>query len=222
MFKSFFPPSGDEAPKVSAPPSGKSESNVEEMDPATAREILKHKKRKMDVRRAALQEKDPDKKAALKLEQNALSMKIRKLEGESTDSSGNVLDYTKGGSTYETKLTKKAIEEEIYHKGGWVPGKGERLAKLLGGEIVIDVDSAGPAKDMLLAINQASTYEGIVDAIRKFAPYDAMVPETITVPNNRAMASPQISGMGQGTKVEVLPIFKSIAEMDPYEILYKG
>ena len=74
------------------------------MDAATAREISKLKKQSMDVGRAALQEKDPAKKAALKLRQNELSMKMRKLEGESTDSSGNVLDYTKGGSTYETKL----------------------------------------------------------------------------------------------------------------------
>ena len=68
-----------------------------------------------------------------------------------------------------------------YHKGGEVLGKGERLAKLLGGEIVIDVDSAEhkSVKNMLLAINHASTYEGVVDAIRKFAPYDAMMPETI-------------------------------------------
>ena len=78
---------------------------VNKMDAGTARKILDLKKQSIDVKRAAVQEKDPAKKEALKLEQNALSMKIRKLEGESTDSSGNVLDYTKGGSTYETKLT---------------------------------------------------------------------------------------------------------------------
>ena len=93
---------------------------VNKIDSATAKEILKLEKQKMEVGRAALQEKDPAKKEALKLEQNALSMKIRKLEGESTDSSGNVLDYTKGGSTYETKLTTanqqggaKAVIESI-------------------------------------------------------------------------------------------------------------
>ena len=208
-------------PKVKEEPTGNIVTKTK-MDDATVREILKLKKQRMGVSRDILLEKDPAKKAALKLRENELNMKMRKLEGESTDSSGNVLDYTKGGSTYETNLTKKAIEEESYHKGGWVPGKGERLAKLLGGEIVIDVDSAGPAKDMLLAINQASTYEGIVDAIRKFAPYDAMVPETIRIPNSKIVAAQQKGRVDQGTKVQVLPIFESISEMDPYSILYKG
>ena len=86
----------------------------------------------MEVGRAALQEKDPDKKAALKLEQNALSMKIRKLRGESTDSSGNVLDYTKGGSTYETKLKTaneqggaKAVIESISTSASYEEGSPE-------------------------------------------------------------------------------------------------
>ena len=83
---------------------------VNKMDAATARKILDLRKKLGDVRRAVEREKDPAKKEALKLEQNALSMKIRKLEGESTDSSGNVLDYSKGGSTYETKL-KTANEQ---------------------------------------------------------------------------------------------------------------
>ena len=77
---------------------------INRMDKATAGKILDLRKEIGDVKRAAAQEKDPAKKEALKLEQNALRMKIRKLRGESTDSSGNVLDYSKGGSTYETKL----------------------------------------------------------------------------------------------------------------------
>ena len=83
---------------------------INRTDKATARKILDLRKEIGDVKRAAAQEKDPAKKEALKLEQNALRMKIRKLRGESTDSSGNVLDYSKGGSTYETKL-KTANQE---------------------------------------------------------------------------------------------------------------
>ena len=113
----------------------------------------------------------------------------------------------------------KSVMAETYHKGGLVPGTGERIAKLLGGEIVIDTDSAGPAKNMLLAINKASTYEGIIDAIKKFAPYDAMVPDTITIPrttfnNTRSQDSPK--------EVHVLPIFGSGVDVDSFMHLYKG
>ena len=108
-----------------------------------------------------------------------------------------------------------------YHKGGEVLGKGERLAKLLGGEIVIDVDSAEhkPVKNMLLAINHASTYEGVVDAIRKFAPYDAMMPETIVA------QSPVQSIMGDVSSDiasgGILPQVVGEAESH-YDFLYKG
>jgi hypothetical protein len=105
---------------------------VNKMDAGTARKILDLKKQSIDVKRAALQEKDPAKKEALKLEQNALSMKIRKLKGESTDSSGNVLDYTKGGSTYETKLKTannqggaKAVIESISTTASYEEPGGE-------------------------------------------------------------------------------------------------
>ena len=108
-----------------------------------------------------------------------------------------------------------------YHKGGVVPGQGERFAKLLGGETVIDVDSSGPAKDMLLAINQESTYEGIVDAIKKFAPYEAMAPETITIPNTGANITQEMGRMDRGKEVDLIPLFMD-SDTDPYEILYKG
>jgi hypothetical protein len=106
---------------------------INDIDVGTAREILKLKKKKMEVGRAALKEKDPAKKEALKLEQNALSMKIRKLYGrESTDASGNVLDLTKGGSTYETKLTTanqqggaKAVIESISTSASYEEGSSE-------------------------------------------------------------------------------------------------
>ena len=95
------------------------------------------------------------------------------------------------------------------------------MAKLLGGEIVIDVDSAGPAKDMLLAINQASTYEGVVDAIRKFAPYDAMAPEVITVP--RPPEESPVMEQPQQSIEDIMPLMiTSGPKADPYQILYKS
>ena len=108
-----------------------------------------------------------------------------------------------------------------YHKGGEVPGTGERLAKLLGGEMVIDVDSAQhkPVKNMLLAINEASTYEGVVNAIRKFAPYDVRSPETIMIPS---MSENLQATANKGTEVVALPMFQNINELDPFEFLYKG
>ncbi len=108
-------------------------TEINDMDVGTAREIINLQKKKMEVGRAALREKDPAKKEALKLEQNALSMKIRKLYGnESTDASGNVLDYTKGGSTYETKLKTaneqggaKAVIESISTSASYEEGSPE-------------------------------------------------------------------------------------------------
>jgi len=71
-----------------------------------------------------------------------------------------------------------------YAKGGETLGF-PHLATLgeKGREIVIDADSAGPAKDMLLAINQAKGYKGVMDAIRQYAPYDALGTQTIIMPD---------------------------------------
>ena len=88
-------------------------------------------------------------------------------------------------------------------------------ALLHKGEIVIDPDSAGPAKDMLLAINEASTYEGIVEAIRKFAPYEALEPETIMVSNPVAEVSQIENAPSQSS---ALPIVIG-GDEDPYETL---
>ena len=54
-----------------------------------------------------------------------------------------------------------------------------------GKEVVIDNDSTvsdPQAKNMLLAVNQASNRKGVIDAIREYAPYDAMSEQTIVVP----------------------------------------
>jgi len=88
-----------------------------------------------------------------------------------------------------------------YHKGGEVLGRGERWAKLLGGEIVVDVDSAGPAKDLLLAINQASGRDGVMKAIKDYAPYEAIQSRMIPVPVERMVPVPIPSKSGGGVVV---------------------
>jgi muramidase (phage lysozyme) len=72
-----------------------------------------------------------------------------------------------------------------YEKGGETLG-GPHLAMLgeKGREIVVDADSSGPARDMLLAINQAKDHKGVMKAIQQYAPYDAMSPQTIVMPSS--------------------------------------
>ena len=100
-------------------------------------------------------------------------------------------------------------------RGGWI----SRLtpALLHKGEIVIDPDSAGPAKDMLLAINEASTYDGIVDAIRTFAPYEALAANTVTIPDPGV--SPGGVSADSSKPVTVLPVPMAAHGVDPYESL---
>jgi hypothetical protein len=81
---------------------------------------------------------------------------------------------------------KKAPQEgglRAYAKGGETLG-GPHLAMLgeKGSEIVVDADSSGPARDMLLAINQAKDHKGVMKAIQQYAPYDALSPQTIVMP----------------------------------------
>lgn len=66
-----------------------------------------------------------------------------------------------------------------YQKGGFVPRNVP--AFLHKGEVVIDADSAGPAKNMLLAINQAKDSRGVMNAIAEYAPYDMMSGETVVI-----------------------------------------
>jgi hypothetical protein len=74
---------------------------------------------------------------------------------------------------------------KAYAKGGETLG-GPHLAILgeKGREIVVDADSSGPARDMLLAINQAKDHKGVMKAIQQYAPYDAMSPQTIVMPSS--------------------------------------
>ena len=134
--------------------------------------------------------------------------------------------FQPGDKGYLEAINNAQIKTESFHEGGLVLGKGERLAKVLAGEIVIDVDSSEnkPVRNMLLAINQASTYEGIVDAIRRFAPYDVMIPEVIRIPNR--MAEVERNRAIEGSrKLEVLPLFLDSTEhhlRDRFGVLYKG
>ena len=134
--------------------------------------------------------------------------------------------FQPGDKGYLEAINNAQIKTESFHEGGLVLGKGERLAKVLAGEIVIDVDSSEnkPVRNMLLAINQASTYEGIVDAIRRFAPYDVMIPEVIRIPNR--MAEVERNRAIEGSrKLEVLPLFLDSTEHhlhDRFGVLYKG
>lgn len=106
-----------------------------------------------------------------------------------------------------------------YERGGVTLGEPHlALMGEKGKEIVIDADSMGPAKDMLLAINQASTYDGVMKAIREYAPYDAMAPQTIMIP------APQPQGQyGGGQGKTVVPVVLSGSESSSaFDVLYQG
>ena len=111
------------------------------------------------------------------------------------------------------KKEEKESETSMLTGGMLAQGGSVNLHK---GEIVVDPDSAGPAKDMLLAVNEASTYEGIVNAIKKFAPYDAMVPETITLPS-AGLPIAQDKGMKNSSPGFFHPVGGK--GDDPYEVL---
>ena len=64
--------------------------------------------------------------------------------------------------------------------------------------MVIDIDSAGPAKDLLLAINQASGRDGVMKAIRDYAPYEAIQSRTIRVPVPKMVPVPVPMGSSGG------------------------
>jgi hypothetical protein len=64
-------------------------------------------------------------------------------------------------------------------------------------EIVVDGNSVPPARDMLLAINQAKDHKGVMKAIQQYAPYDAMSPQTIVMSSSGG-ESDYDSGMSGG------------------------
>ena len=109
-----------------------------------------------------------------------------------------------------------------FHKGGIVPM--DMTAALKGREMVIDPDSAGPARNMLLAINEASGYQGVMEAISQFAPYDEMRQKTVIVEVPSSSTPPS-----QGNNEDVAAMVSSFSPfssgsggVDPFEILHKG
>jgi muramidase (phage lysozyme) len=110
-----------------------------------------------------------------------------------------------------------------YAKGGETLN-GPHLAMIgeKGREIVIDndsVESHPQVKEMLLAINQASNYQGVLNAIRQYAPYDAMSPQTIFIPSPSTPEEDEYdSGMSGG--VAFMPI--GGGGDDPFATLYQG
>ena len=66
---------------------------------------------------------------------------------------------------------------------------------------MIDADSMGPAKDMLLAINQASGKQGVLKAIADYAPYESIEGSTVVI--NKQTIMSQMSGMQGSSPVIV-------------------
>ena len=108
-----------------------------------------------------------------------------------------------------------------YAKGGETLD-GPHLAMLgeKGKEIVIDADSAGPAKDMLLAINQAKGYKGVMAAISQYAPYDVMSPQTIIIPSPSAPEEDDDYGDAGGGGGML--VASGGGGDDPFSTLYQG
>jgi len=108
-----------------------------------------------------------------------------------------------------------------YEKGGLTLGEPHlALMGEKGKEIVIDNDSSvAEVTPMLLAINAAKDKQGVMKAIREYAPYDAMAPQTILVP------PPPVSqgqyGGGQGKTM--VPILLSGSDSTrSFDVLYQG
>ena len=103
-----------------------------------------------------------------------------------------------------------------YAKGGETLGH-PHLAMLgeEGKEIVIDADSQGPARDMLLAINQAKGYDGVMQAIRDYAPYEALSSQVVIVEKIKEV----VKQTPYSEKSSMYPIFSASRSEDPFEFL---
>lgn len=108
-----------------------------------------------------------------------------------------------------------------YKKGGETLGY-PHLASIAedGPEVVVDNDSAYSSpevKNMLLAINQATGYKGVMKAIQQYAPYDALAPQMIFIPES--------SGGGYDGDQGESAVSVSISGEEgsnPMDVLYKG
>ena len=140
------------------------------------------------------------------------------LAGGITDAATGANNAQPGGGIGDQQMDE--FQWMSFHKGGIVPM--DMTAALKGGEIVIDTNSVGPAKKMLLAINEASGYQGVMDAISKFAPYESIGQKTVIV-EMPSSSTPQ----QQSPNDDVSAMFASFSPsssggLDPFEILHKG
>jgi hypothetical protein len=90
-----------------------------------------------------------------------------------------------------------------------------------GPEVVVDNDSAYSSpqvKNMLLAINQAKGYRGVMKAIQQYAPYDALSPQTIMMPIFNTSIENSDSFGSSGSLVSMV----DGEETDPFDSLYVG
>ena len=154
---------------------------------------------------------------------------------------GRALDI--GAWTYEQGPILKVIEEfnkmkgvspvELIHGGTDPAGHGDHVhvAYAKGGEtlgyphlamlgeegkeIVIDADSQGPARDMLLAINQAEGYDGVMQAIRDYAPYEALSSQVVIVEKIKEV----VKQTPYSEKSSIYPNFSASRSEDPFEFL---
>ena len=103
-----------------------------------------------------------------------------------------------------------------YAKGGETLGY-PHLAMLgeEGKEIVIDADSQGPARDMLLAINQAKGYDAVMQAIRDYAPYEALSSQVVIVEKIKEV----VKQTPYSEKSSIYPNFSASRSEDPFEFL---
>ena len=154
---------------------------------------------------------------------------------------GRALDI--GAWTYEQGPILKVIEDfnkmkgvspvELIHGGTDPAGHGDHVhvAYAKGGEtlgyphlamlgeegkeIVIDADSQGPARDMLLAINQAKGYDAVMQAIRDYAPYEALSSQVVIVEKIKEV----VNQTPYSEKSSIYPNFSASRSEDPFEFL---
>ena len=154
---------------------------------------------------------------------------------------GRALDI--GAWTYEQGPILKVIEDfnkmkgvspvELIHGGTDPAGHGDHIhvAYAKGGEtlgyphlamlgeegkeIVIDADSQGPARDMLLAINQAKGYDAVMQAIRDYAPYEALSSQVVIVEKIKEV----VKQTPYSEKSSMYPNFSASRSEDPFEFL---
>ena len=111
-----------------------------------------------------------------------------------------------------------------YEKGGeTLDGPHLAMVGEEGREIVIDNDSTESdpqVKEMLLAINQASNYQGVLNAIRQYAPYDVMSPQTIIIPSPSAPEEDDDYGDAGGGGGML--VASGGGGDDPFSTLYQG